>query len=190
MLNDHHPRMFVDWIGRGLKKPGKDQKGLAEAMGVDRSTVSKLLSGVRQLKAREIETVAAYLEEPPPTRMMPVRYRVGAGQAVYRIDTDDAIDYEAVSGLWGVEAELAVVEGDSMRPLLGRGAKIFLGPARGPEPTDHREMRVVRLADDRMLVKVMVRTADPSVWTLESYNAPPIEDVVVIAAAPILRIEF
>lgn len=182
--------MFVEWIAAGLEKPGKHQKGLAEAMGIDRSSVSKLLSGVRQLKANEIETVATYLEEPPPTRMMPVRYRIGAGQAVYRIDTDDPIDYEPVSGLWGVEAELAVVEGDSMSPLIGRGARIFFGPARAPEPGDHRRTRVVRLADDRMLLKTMIRTADPTLWTLESTNAPPIEDVVVVAVAPIIRIEF
>jgi hypothetical protein len=122
--------------------------------------------------------------------MMPVHYRIGAGQAVYRIDTDDPIDYEPVSGMWGVEAELAVVEGDSMRPFLGRGARIIFGPARAPLPEDHRELRVVRLADDRLLVKVMVRTADPTVWTLESYNAPPIEDVVVVAVAPLIRIEL
>jgi len=182
--------VFREWIARGLKKSGKHQRGLAEALGVDRSSVSKLVSGHRQLKADEIEKIAAYIEEAPPTRTMAVRYRIGAGQAVYRIDTDEAIDYEPVSGLWGVEAELAVVEGDSMLPVFGRGARLFIGPARAPLPEDHRRMRVVRLADDRMLVKVMVRTADPAVWTLESYNAPPIEDVVVIAVAPILRIEF
>jgi transcriptional regulator with XRE-family HTH domain len=182
--------MFVEWIKKGLHKHGKDQHGLAAALGIDRSSVSKLLLRTRQLKANEIEKIAAYLEEPPPDRMMPVHYRIGAGQAVYRIDTDDPIDYEPVSGMWGVEAELAVVEGDSMRPFIGRGARIFFGPARAPLPEDHRELRVVRLADDRMLVKVMVRTADPAVWTLESYNAPPIEDVVVVAVAPLIRIEL
>jgi repressor LexA len=181
--------MFVQWIVKGLAKHGKDQKGLAKALGVDRSSISKLLSGVRQLKADEIEKIAAYLEEPPPSRMMPVRYRIGAGQAVYAVDTDDAIDYEPVSGMWGVEAELAIVDGDSMWPLFERGARIYIGPARGPLPEDHRRMRVVRLADDRMLVKTMIRTADPSVWTLQSLNAPPIEDVVVVAVAPIIRIE-
>ena len=182
--------MFVEWIKKGLEKVGKDQKGLARALGIDRSAVSKLLSGVRQLKADEIGKVAAYLEEPPPDRMMPVRYRVGAGQAVYAIDSDDPIDYEPVSGLWGVEAELAIVDGDSMRPVFGRGARIIFGPARAPSPEDHRQMRVVRLADDRMLVKTMVRTPDPSLWTLESFNAPPIEDVVVVAVAKIIRIEM
>jgi transcriptional regulator with XRE-family HTH domain len=181
--------MFLQWIKKGLAKHGKHQKGLAAALGVDRSSVSKLLSGARQLKADEIEKIAAYLEEPPPSRTMPVRYRIGAGQAVYAIDTDDAIDYEPVGGMWGIEAELAIVDGDSMLPFVGRGARIFFGPARGPQPSDHRQLRVVRLADDRMLLKSMVRTADPSVWTLESTNAPPIEDVVVVAVAPIIRIE-
>jgi transcriptional regulator with XRE-family HTH domain len=181
--------MFLQWILKGLAKPGKHQKGLADALGIDRSGISKLLSGARQLKADEIEKIAAYLEEPPPSRMMPLRYRIGAGQAVYAIDTDDAIDYEPVSGMWGIDAELAIVDGDSMWPAFDHGAKIFLGPARAPAPEDNRKMRVVRLADDRMLVKTMIRTADPAVWTLLSLNAPPIEDVVVVAVAPIIRIE-
>jgi transcriptional regulator with XRE-family HTH domain len=181
--------MFVEWIKKGLAKPGKHQKGLADALGIDRSGVSKLLSGERQIKANEIEKIAAYLEEPPPSRMMSLRYRIGAGQTVYAIDTDDAIDYEPVSGMWGIDAELAVVDGDSMWPAFEHGARIFLGPARAPAPEDNRKMRVVRLADDRMLVKTMIRTADPAIWTLLSLNAPPIEDVVVVAVAPIIRIE-
>lgn len=182
--------MFQEWIARGLKKSGKHQRGLAEALGIDRSSVSKLVSGHRQLKADEIEKIAAYLDEPPPTRMMPVRYRIGPGQAVLGVDPEGAVESQPVSGLWGVEAELAIVDGDSMSPVLGRGARLFIGRARSPLPEDHRRMRVVQLADDRRMVKVMVRTADPTVWTLESYNAQPIEDVFVATVAPILRIEF
>lgn len=180
--------MFEAWIAKGLKKPGKDQYGLADALGVDRSAVSKIVSGKRELKAKEIAKVAAYLEDAPPSRSMPVRYVVGAGQAVVPLG-DSPIEYEDISGMWGIEAELAVVDGDSMWPLFPTGSRIIFGPARRPEARDHRQMRIVRLADERMLVKIMKRTSDPNVWTLESVNFPPIEDVVVERVAEILRIE-
>lgn len=181
--------MFEAWVAKGLKKPGKDQYGLADALGVDRSAVSKIITGKRQIKAGEIEKVARYLEEPPPDREMPVRYYIGAGQEVFHVDRDDPVDYIPVSGLWGVECEVAIVRGSSMWPLLSDGDRIFIGPARDPVPGDHNQRRAVRLANDRLLVKVMKRTADPHIWTLESFNGPPIEDQVVLAVASIIRIE-
>lgn len=181
--------MWKEWIAEGLKKPGKDQYGLGDALGVDRSAVSKIISGVRELKAKEIEPAAKYLEQPPPDRIMPIRYTVGAGQEVYAIDDEHPQGYEAVSGMWGVEADLAVVKGDSMWPLFSNGDKIFFGPGRPPKKIDHLKLRLVRLADDRLLVKIMRKTADPAIWTLDSYNAPSIEDRVVVSVAEILRIE-
>lgn len=181
--------MFQEWIAKGLQKPGKDQYGLADVLGIDRSGISKLITGVRQLKADEISKVAAYIEEAPPTRVIPISYTVGAGQEVFAVDEDSAQGYEAVSGFWGVEVELAVVKGDSMWPMFEDGAKIYFGPSRQPRLDDNRKMRMVRLADDRLLVKVMRRTNEPGIWTLESFNAPPIEDKVVYAVAEILRIE-
>lgn len=181
--------MFQDWIRRGLKKDGKTQQGLAEALSVDRTAVSKLLAGTRQLKADEINKVAAYLGEPPPSRIMPVRYTVGAGQVCTLVDEDGPIDHEPVSGMWGVEAELAVVRGDSMWPMFDNGTKLFFGPPRAPSLRDHNKMRVVRLADDRVFVKVMKRTAEPGIWDLESFNAPPIQGRAVFAVSEILRIE-
>lgn len=183
-------RMWREWIAAGLKKPGKDQYGLASALGVDRSAVSKLAKGLRNLKADEIGKAAAYLEEAPPSVEMPVRYRVGAGQECNLIDGDGPQEYIPVSGMWGIEAEIAIVSGDSMWPLLNEGAKIIFGVSRPPEPQDHNQLRIVRLNDDRVMVKVMRKTADASIWSLESTNAPPIEDVAVTAVAPILRIEL
>lgn len=182
-------RMFQEWIAAGLKQKGKDQYGLADVLGVERSVVSKIITGKRQLKADEIEKVASYIGTPPPDRIMPVAYTVGAGQEVFAVDGDAPLEYEPVSGMWGIEAELAIVKGDSMWPLFSDGTRIIFGPARPPRPDDHRKMRMVRLADDRLLVKVMTRTAEPGVWTLESLNAPPIEDKVVYSVAEILRIE-
>lgn len=181
--------MFQKWIRKGLRKPGKDQSGLASVLGIDRTVVSKIVRGSRQLKASEIEIIARYLGEAPPDRIMPISYYIGAGQQVFYLDQNEPLEYVAVSGMWGVECELAIVRGDSMWPFLNEGDRIYIGPARPPIPSDHGQRRVVRLADDRMLVKVMKRTHDPSVWTLDSFNGPSIEDQVVLAVAHIIRIE-
>lgn len=181
--------MFQEWIATGLKKDGKSQSGLANVLGVDRTAVSKILNGTRQVKADEIAKIAAYIGAPPPSRMMPVHYTVGAGQECFAVDSDEPQDYLPISGLWGVEAELAVVKGDSMWPFFSDGTRIIFGAAREPGPQDNNRMRVVRLADDRLLVKVMKRTADPQIWDLESVNAPPILGRAVVAVAEILRIE-
>jgi transcriptional regulator with XRE-family HTH domain len=62
-------RMDMQWILEGLKKPGKSRSGLAKAMQRAPSMVTALLRGNRELKAREIETIAKYLEVEPPAAL-------------------------------------------------------------------------------------------------------------------------
>jgi 3,4-dihydroxy 2-butanone 4-phosphate synthase/GTP cyclohydrolase II len=57
---------LVAWIKDGLSRPGKSQNGLAEALALDPSSVSRLLKGARQVKTREIELISAYLGYGPP----------------------------------------------------------------------------------------------------------------------------
>lgn len=57
---------MVAWIRRGLARPGKSQRGLAQALEIDPAGVTRLLKGERQLKAAEIARVARYLGEEPP----------------------------------------------------------------------------------------------------------------------------
>lgn len=63
--------MELDWIRDGLEKPGKTQRGLATALGVDPSAISRLLAGTRQLRAAELPVVAAYLDSPIPPDLTP-----------------------------------------------------------------------------------------------------------------------
>lgn len=59
--------MDLEWIRRGLEKPGKTKAGLAKAMGnLHPSQASRLLDGKRHLKAAEVAKIAAYLGEGPP----------------------------------------------------------------------------------------------------------------------------
>ncbi|MBT4907139.1 MAG: helix-turn-helix transcriptional regulator [Rhodospirillaceae bacterium] len=61
----------LDWIRNGLGKPGKNQRSLAGALGVDPSAISRLLAGTRQLRAAELPVVAAYLEAEIPADFSP-----------------------------------------------------------------------------------------------------------------------
>src|SRR5437588_13052631 len=57
---------LVAWIKDGLSRTGKSQNGLAEALDVDPSSVSRLLKGARQVKTREIELISSYHGYGPP----------------------------------------------------------------------------------------------------------------------------
>jgi phage repressor protein C with HTH and peptisase S24 domain/DNA-binding XRE family transcriptional regulator len=58
-------------IREALAKPGKTQRGLAIAMGVDPAAISRLLAGKRQLKASEIDAAAGYLGLPGTEAVLP-----------------------------------------------------------------------------------------------------------------------
>lgn len=60
-------KVYIDWISRGLQKPGKNKKGLAGVLGVHPSQVSQLLKGKRRLLASELTKVSEYLEEAAPS---------------------------------------------------------------------------------------------------------------------------
>ena len=65
----------IKLIERGLKKPGKTKGGLANAMGVRAGAVSEIFSGIRLIKASEIDAIVGYLE----LNSVPIMGRVGAG---------------------------------------------------------------------------------------------------------------
>jgi SOS-response transcriptional repressor LexA len=58
--------MDIEWIREGLKKPGKSKIGLAKALGKAPNAVTGILQGWRQLKAKEIDIIAKYLEVDSP----------------------------------------------------------------------------------------------------------------------------
>ena len=59
---------YAEWLRVGLATPDKNNVGLAKALGIDPSAVSRMLKGERQLKAHELEKAAAYIGIPPPGR--------------------------------------------------------------------------------------------------------------------------
>ncbi|MCZ8147580.1 MAG: helix-turn-helix transcriptional regulator [Roseomonas sp.] len=146
--------LTVEEIRAGLAQPGKSQKGLAAALGVDNSQISRLLAGKRSLRVHEVPLILAYLESNaagPIIRgktAMPEVVQIG-GDRFAMLPVYDT----AASAGPGVEAEdaapvyrlafradwlrrvtradlsqLAVitVDGDSMEPTLRQGDNVLV----------------------------------------------------------------
>jgi phage repressor protein C with HTH and peptisase S24 domain len=108
---------------------------------------------------------------------------VGAGQEVYQFDEDGAGFVEAPPGATDA-SEAVEVRGDSMLPLYEDGTVLYYSKQLPPDTMVGRRC-VIRLEDERVLVKSLRRGSDRGLWTLVSLNAPDIEDVGVQWAAPI-----
>lgn len=134
--------MYQDWLKKALRKPGKSQKGLAKALGVDPSVVSKMVSGKREIKLAEIASVTAYLgESPPDLNVQPTRIsvskillagRIAAG--VWReAETLSPSDMYPVAVARDeryptVEQYALLVEGSSVNRIVPNGAYVICAP--------------------------------------------------------------
>lgn len=56
---------YRDWVRSQLKRPGFDYAGLAQAWNLDRTAISKVLTGVRRLLVTNIVSAARYFGEDP-----------------------------------------------------------------------------------------------------------------------------
>lgn len=56
------PWIDAAWIRGQLSRTGKTQRALAQALGLDPSSVSRLLDGARHLKAHEIPKIVSFFE--------------------------------------------------------------------------------------------------------------------------------
>ncbi len=57
---------YLLWLKKGLSKPGKTQKGLARALGIDPMGVSRLVNGKRKLQIGELQKISVYIGEHLP----------------------------------------------------------------------------------------------------------------------------
>ena len=153
--------MDLEWIRRGLEKPGKSQRGLAEALGIDPAGVTRLLQGKRQLKAAEIDKISRYLDEQIPTKASAVRTEkvelvplstspfgpdevpiygyaaAGADDALHLANGDEVGRVLRHPRQRGVAGAFAVyVVGESMLPRYRPGEVVYLIPGRVPPRGD------------------------------------------------------
>lgn len=60
-------KLYLEWLQRGLDKPGKHGKELAAVLGVSESVVSRMRAGLRRIHAVELQKIANYIDEEIPT---------------------------------------------------------------------------------------------------------------------------
>jgi len=144
--------MNAEWLRRALTRSGKSRKGLAEALNVAPSAVSRLLAGERQLKASEIPKVLAYMadaenqsssdlpEQSAPQRLIGRPAIIeelnviasaghGAEDGDQRVIAQWAIPSQVISSITTSshdQVKILTVKGDSMSPTLYPGQKILV----------------------------------------------------------------
>lgn len=117
-------------------------------------------------------------------RGVPVIGFVGAGAVVFPIDNGvlDTVDPPFATP---ANAVAVIVRGDSMLPAYKDGTYLILLPLDDPNDALHRRA-VVTLEDGSRLVKEIEPGLSTGRFSLHSYNASPIRDVVIVQAARVL----
>lgn len=118
---------------------------------------------------------------------VPVQGFVGAAAEIRPFDGDSRPTEEEVELPPGAGADTAVVivRGDSMYPRYFDGEHLFYKPEQmAPTELVGKEC-VVGLKDGRVLVKILRKGSKRTLFNLESWNAPMIEDQQVEWAAPV-----
>ncbi|MBB5519064.1 LexA family transcriptional regulator [Amphiplicatus metriothermophilus] len=128
----------IEWIRAALRRdPTKTRAGIAAVLGVDKSAVTRLLSGERQLKFHEAEKIAAYLGVAPPFNppgALADRGRdfaaEGAGSEADRVaSADEAAPIYAATALsegrWSLARHEAPVDWRPRAPHFANAARVF-----------------------------------------------------------------
>lgn len=185
---------------------GLSQARLAEALGVDQSNVSRWengavpddghivrlaeLAGVHPAELRYGARPEEAADSQP--RVAVVGY-VGAGQEVFAHD-DHALgagleEVEAPEGIGSAPLVAVRVRGESMHPMRDGWLLFYRREHQGVAEGCLNRLCVVKLADDGpVLVKELRRGYHAGRYILDSWNAPPLEDVRLDWAAPVLSI--
>lgn len=178
---------------RSLRKlAGMDQQAAADRLGVSRTQISKYETNGHAVPDHVIARAADLFGVSPAflrygdldNHMAKVIGRVGAGGHIEAVQ-DEQTRYVEVPASWH-DAVALEVSGTSCWPVYDDGDDIVIrGDRRLVESEILGRMCVVETADGLGLVKRVRRGAKPGTYTLESPNAPSIEDVELVSARPV-----
>lgn len=168
------------------------QQELADELGIERPLISKYENGYHQIPDHVVErasqrfaVTAAFIRYgDTESRLAQVRGRVGAGAHIEAIDAPPW-KYVEVPASW-TDAVPLIVDGQSCYPVYEDGDVIVIrGEPRLIEDEFLGKMAVVETHDGLGLLKRVRRGSAPGLYTLESLNAPPIEDITLASARPV-----
>jgi transcriptional regulator with XRE-family HTH domain len=178
---------------RALRMGAKEgQAEAANRLGISRTVLSRYETNILPMPDPVVERAAqAYGVTPAfvrygdtENRMIVVSGRVGAGAHVEAIEAPPW-RYVEVPSTWS-DAVALEVNGLSCYPIYeDRDVIIIRGQHRLEEAEFLGKMSVVETSDGLGLVKRVRRGSGPGLYTLESPNAPPIEDVALASARPV-----
>lgn len=190
---------------KGLKRPvwyarewlayrGVKQSDIVAQTGHTKSEVSEWVGGTRRFNADVLAEFAKVIGcEPGDLLKMPGKNeallvgKVGAGAEIIRFDEGTVLaGIEPPPGLEACNA--AEITGDSQYPLQ-EGWLIFYGAEHQGIPEECvGKLCIVGVKDGPTLLKTLKRGTRKGLWRLESWNAPPREDVKIEWAARVLDI--
>lgn len=179
-----------------LKQLGWSQRELARRTGIDEQNVRKYAQGVidkprgdvlpRIAKALSVSVI--WLEHGATIQQMsiPSFGYVGAGEQFY----PDANSKEVVS-IRADDMDLFAVQvrGESGLPVYKPGEVVVCSRSAGFSENEflNRDC-AVQLTDGRAFLKRVGRGSKIGTYTLHSYNAPPIENVMLEWVAPVVMV--
>ncbi|WP_159996822.1 helix-turn-helix domain-containing protein [Roseomonas sp. 18066] len=196
---DEQQRAAKALLERMLAATGLTPSELARAAKLTPSTLTRFLnSPVRHtLSARTLGKLSSYSGVAVPAAVLPavpagavpvVGY-IGAGEQVLPFD-----DAAMGAGLEQVDAPpgaepgtvAVVVRGSSMFPAFWDGDVLYYARDAGFDRDGclYNEC-IVKLRDGPIYIKRVTPGSQPGVYTLQSYNAPPMPDAAIEWAAPV-----
>lgn len=191
------------WLAEALAASGLSQSDLArrvaKALPVSNMTpqkVSLMLKGKREISFDEIKAVCVILGISPPgttiSLKVPVVGVVSAGASASLFGLGHQMYEEVDAPQESTPNTVAVkVQGDSMYGVADDGSYIYYDDVPGmPVESMIGKLCVVGLTDDRVLVKRLKRGSEPGRFTLQSVNAPDIENVEVAWASRVTWVRF
>jgi len=183
------------WLARALQNSGLSQAELARRLSADGrkkyhpTMINKMLTGERDIRFDEIVSLSLIFGIEPPIQKTEKTVRVvglvSAGAAAELWGSSHDMFEEIQAPPEASENTVAVrVIGDSMYGLADDGSYLYYDDVRQEPGADIlNKLCIVGLEDDRVLVKRIKRGTEPGLFTLQSLNAPDIENVRVVWAA-------
>lgn len=179
-------------LRRIMERQGVKPTTLSLRVGANRTLVKDLLEKGKDVQIGTLTKLAGALDVSLADLLaaprVPVAGRIGAGGEVI---FEESAEDETVARPPGITGALValVVTGSSMLPKYKDGDIIYIQREHdGLLPDYIGEDCAVRLASGETYIKQLIRGTTEDRFTLLSLNAPPIEDVEVEWATPVLFI--